>query len=722
MSRIEEHAAWICEKEFCCSPLSVFGREQETNDSRNLHPEELKNRHMLVRKKVFTEKREGPLYLEITADDYYKLYVNGKYIGQGPSPGYHWRYYYNRYEVSGFWQEGENVLAVEVYYQGLINRVWNSGDLRQGLCAVLYDADQTVLAATDSGWKYLRSEVYASSGKTFGYDTGFLENPDARKEPRGWKLPGFDDGAWDSAAIHEKDDHVLTPQPTQPLMVYQKKAETVTNQDDHSFLLDFGTELTGMLHIDTIGESGEQVRLRFGEELDEDGRVRYQKRCNCCYEEIWTLSGQRDELENYDYKAFRYVEVKSEHVRPEQVWVMVRHYPMEDPTCLEDCPDEKLAKIWEICARSVMMGTQEVFVDCPSREKGQYLGDLAITAPVQMYLSGDAAMYRKALDNFRDSARIDEGLMAVAPGSLMQEIADYSLLYPYEVYRYYCAVGDEDYLKELYPTICGILKHFSTYERNDGLVCEVSDKWNLVDWPENLRDGYDFSLTRPVCPGCHNVINAFYYGALLYTQKIAKVIGEDERWLERKREQVKKAFRDTFYRPDRKLFVDSEGSEHTSVHANGIPLFFSGCRKDSPTGEIAVSLAESLAPGESFETMADLIQKKGLCCGVYTAYFLLKGLANVGKYQEMYDLMTNESGHSWMNMIREGATTCFEAWGKEQKWNTSLCHPWGSGPILLILEDIAGISWNPKGGITRGKPHLPKQLPRLGIRLHTNKE
>ncbi len=38
--------------------------------------------------------------------------------------------------------------------------------------------------------------------------------------------------------------------------------------------------------------------------------------------------------------------------------------------------------------------------------------------------------------------------------------------------------------------------------------------------------------------------------------------------------------------------------------------------------------------------------------------------------------------------IEEGATTCFEAWGKDQKANTSLCHPWASAPISVIAEDI----------------------------------
>ena len=77
-----------------------------------------------------------------------------------------------------------------------------------------------------------------------------------------------------------------------------------------------------------------------------------------------------------------------------------------------------------------------------------------------------------------------------------------------------------------------------------------------------------------------------------------------------------------------------------------------------------------------------------MCCGVYMAYFLLKSLCRMGRYKEAYSLIVSESEHSWYNMVREGATTCFEAWGKEQKWNTSLCHPWASAPITVLVEDI----------------------------------
>ena len=88
------------------------------------------------------------------------------------------------------------------------------------------------------------------------------------------------------------------------------------------------------------------------------------------------------------------------------------------------------------------------------------------------------------------------------------------------------------------------------------------------------------------------------------------------------------------------------------------------------------------------------------------AYFLLKALANAGRYGDVYSLITSTDENSWYNMVREGGTTCFEAWGKEKKWNTSLCHPWASAPVSVFLEDILGLSLDG----TKGDSHLPEGI------------
>ena len=93
------------------------------------------------------------------------------------------------------------------------------------------------------------------------------------------------------------------------------------------------------------------------------------------------------------------------------------------------------------------------------------------------------------------------------------------------------------------------------------------------------------------------------------------------------------------------------------------------------------------------------------------SYFVLKALADAGRYESVYRLLVNEGEHGWVNMLREGASACFEAWGKEQKWNTSLCHPWATAPVSILIEELAGIHPDPgEHNGYRFEPHIPDSI------------
>ena len=699
------NAKWIVDESFLgLTPINVFHKElhKELNPQ---HAAELKNRHMLVRK-VFDFRGENKkAFLNITADDYYKLYINGSFAGQGPAPSYHFHYHYNRYDVSKYLKTGKNVIAVHVYYQGLINRVWNSGDYRQGLIAEL-TVNDVLSVCTDSSWKYTQAMEYTGTGmETTGYETQFLENIDNRLKEAGWRDADYDDEGWKAALENPRDDHKLVLQETPALEVYEILPEEVRELGKGHYLIDFGHEVTGQFKMKAKGNTGQKIRVLSGEELDEGfpERVRFKMRCNCNYDETWTLSGRDDVLEYYDYKAFRYVEIiaPADVVKVESFSAVTRHYPFDDKQCNFISSNQLLNDIWSICKNGVKYGTQEVYVDCPSREKGQYLGDATVTSHSHAYLTGDLRMFKKMLRDFALSAHVCPGLMAVAPGSYMQEIADFSLQWPLQLLNYYQQSGDVQFLKEMYPIAEGILAFFKRYERQDGLLEDVKEKWNLVDWPSNLRDGYDFELSQVAGDGCHNVINAFYYGAIKTVEEIKYYLGITN---PKDINKLKQAFIHTFYRPDKKLFADSSVSSHSALHSNAIPLFY------------------GLVPDEAVDSILDFIRIKKLNCGVYITYFLLKGLAGAGAYDLVYELITSQDSQSWGNMVKEGATTCFEAWGKDQKWNTSLCHPWASSPITVLIEDIAGIKpAKPGWEEVSFNSHIPKSLESLHLEFMTIK-
>lgn len=702
-------AKWIIDKQFNgLSPINVFKKQSE---SRNIseHRPDLKNRHMLVRKKFHCESPFNKAYLDITADDYYKLYINGIFIGQGPAPAYYFHYHYNRYDISGFIEQGENVITVHVYYQGLINRVWNSGDYRQGMIAELF-IDDGLFLSTDATWKYTHAREYTGM-ETTGYETQFLEHIDNRLKETGWKDKSYNDDQWDYVCERMSDDHQLVLQTTPVLDVYEIKPKDVKLKSTGYYLIDFGQEITGQFKMKACGKAGQKVTIMYGEELEDTSEpsepsepsVRYNMRCNCHYKEDWILSGSEDVLEHFDYKAFRYVEIVAprQTIIPDSFCAIVRHYPLVEEKCKFNSSDTLLNGIWDICKNGVKYGTQEVFVDCPSREKGQYLGDATVTTHSHIYLSGDLRMFKKTLKDFALSAFICPGLMAVAPGSYMQEIADFSLQWPLQLLTYCRHSNDQSFVLDMLPVAEGILKYFQKYARPDGLLENVKEKWNLVDWPQNLRDRYDFDLGTVVGDGCHNVINAFYYGAVKSVNEIKTLLGLDGLY---DLSQLKASFIKAFFRPFNNLFADSEISQHSALHSNIVALYY------------------GLVPDEATVSVVNFIKDKKLNCGVYMTYFLLKGLARAGAYDLVYDLMASRDAMSWSNMLKEGATTCFEAWGKDQKWNTSLCHPWASSPISVLIEDIAGITPGKLGWDEISfNPHIPGKLEHLSIEFHTIK-
>ncbi len=649
------NAEWIVPLQFKnVTSINIFHREEEKINVEL--PEELKNLHIVYRVSFYCENIKN-LKLRITADDYYKLYVNGNFLGQGPAQGYHYHYYWNEYDVNDVFKVGKNEILVDVYYQGLINRAYVSGDRRLGLIAAVFD-ETGYIFGTSEAWECAISNAYEIT-HTIGYDTIFAENVDLRKKAR---LFG--------ACAEKKHEYIFAAQATKTLSVYEKKAKNA-HKIDGGFQYDFGEEITGGICLRAKGAAGDKIVILLGEELDDAAnRVRYEMRCNSVCKESVILAEGENFYTQYEYKGFRYAEVLCDGgVEIISVSAVVRHYPFDGEYCQLQTDNKILKSVWDMCKRSVQWGSQEVYVDCPTREKGQYTGDMVITSSAQVLLTGDTSLLKKAIDDVMQSAKISQGLMAVAPSSLMQEIADYSLQFPILALRYYRYNQDKDYLTENLKVCENLLSYYQKFARTDGLLEDVTEQWNLVDWPQNLRDGYDFPLTRPIKKGsgAHNVINAFYVGCIMGVEQIRDILGVS---YENKSEALIETFNKEFFNPETGLYTDCKGSKHSSLHSNVIPLYY------------------GISRGKDEDKIADFLVQKKLCCGVYMAYYFLKGLCRVGRELDAYSFIISTDENSWYNMVKEGATTCFEAWSKEQKCNTSLCHPWACAPISVMIEDI----------------------------------
>lgn len=657
-----------------------------------------RNIHTLLRREISLKDKPTSAQLYISGDDYYKFSINGLPVVQGPEGGYYFSYPYYWLDVTGFLEAGTNCLAGHVFYQGLRNRVWGSGDNRSGFIARLdveYADGTAEHFVTDKDWRL--HELAAFPGETTtGYLTQFIENIDMRAFPVGWDKTGFDDSGWTDPLV-QRQDHVFIQQVTPPLQCYRVDPAVVKELGGGGYFYDFGTEIVGHTVVQVQGEAGQTLIVRHGEELDEHARVRYKLRANLTYEEKPVLSGGPDTIAFYDYRAFRYIEILDSPVPP-VVWVEVRHHPFDARASQFRVADPSLENIFALCKNSVQMGSQGGFVDCPSREKGQYLGDAVITSRSHLWLTGDPSLTRKALYDFYLSCQIHPGIMGVAHGHFMQEIADFPLQYPLLLEHYFEYTGDVAMLQAMVDHVLpGLFDYYGGFVARSGLIEGLNkpEKWLLVDWPGNLRDGYDYdySSTR-----ANTVLNAFYYGALRCAARLERALGRDGQAYDAKAEQVSSGFATYLANPETGLYVDAPGSVHSSLHANAIPLAF------------------GLTAGVDPARMLALIQSKGLNCSPYIASYVIEACFRAGASDLGYALITNDTDHGWKEMLRQGATTATEVWSPEQKKNMSWCHPWSSSPIYLIAQYVMGLSPAVPGWATvRFAPQPIENLPEMSL-------
>ena len=329
--RTSWHGYWITSKRFYhIQGVHTYGynRLPEFNSK-------IQNVHTLYRKSFCLKNIEiKRARLFITGDDIYKLYVNSEFVGEGPAQSYPFSYNYNCYDVTDLLKSGKNSIAVHIYYQGLFNIYLMSADNLSGMIAELSveyidGSEETVVS--DKSWKYIECEAFTPR-YIYGYQTQFSEDIDLNKYDREWRSADYLDEEWQNAYNAGKPypiEYNLVPQLTPPAQHYKVYPERIKKIKD-GYFFDFGREITGNLCAIFSGCANETVEIRHGEELDGEGRVKFELRANCTYSDIITLTGKKDFLEYFDYKGFRYAEILNppKDFAPEGVYAFVRHYPL----------------------------------------------------------------------------------------------------------------------------------------------------------------------------------------------------------------------------------------------------------------------------------------------------------------------------------------------------------------------------------------------------------
>ena len=384
-------------------------------------------------------------------------------------------------------------------------------------------------------------------------------------------------------------------------------------------------------------------------------------RCNCDYVEKMVLSGAEDDrLDQYDYKSFRYAELhalEGVSIDPHSIVLKARHRPFTLKAKPNFGDDPELGQIWRLSVDSFRYGVQEQIMDCMDREKGYYLGDGIYTMYTYCLLTDDWTPARTFIDDFLRTRTIDAGLVTCANCSFMQEIAEYSLMLIQFTEMYLKTTGDVGFVRSRYDALSGVLDtYLRRYAREDGLIADL-DKWCVVEWPANYRDGYDAQIEEGhVATDVHNAINAWYVGMVKTMNRIASVIGREPYADTAKLEQ---AFIDAFWDPEKKLFVDRVGSRHISMPGNTYAAFFdlmpAADREEFKKNFIAMAKAK-------FPDAVSFYQFPPL-------FFYLE---REGEGDLVREFIRHPG--SWRRSLRDGATRTVEGWGYDTKWNTSLFH------------------------------------------------
>ena len=149
--------------------------------------------------------------IHVSADNRYRLYVNGVAVSSGPqrSDVAHWRY--ETVDLAPQLHVGRNVLAAVVWNWGAARPVAQHSH-RSGFLVQGSGGSESALVNSGPGWRLLVDSAYRPIVITNATVAGYYAGPpgeavDARSYPWGWEGLEYDDSAWPT---------VVAPKPNGP--------------------------------------------------------------------------------------------------------------------------------------------------------------------------------------------------------------------------------------------------------------------------------------------------------------------------------------------------------------------------------------------------------------------------------------------------------------------------------------------------------------------------
>jgi alpha-L-rhamnosidase len=650
----------------------------------------------VFKKEIEVRKPLRTAVLHISALGYYEASANGIKIGnrvlEPSQTDYSHRIFYSRYDITGLLKRNKNSLEVVVgngWYNPMPLRLFGRFNLQETLpvgepaliaqIELVYTDGSRQEIATDQTWQVTDSEIRRNS-----IYLGEWIDLRVSNESRDWRK------AIKAIPPAGKMEPHLSPS----VVIGDTLAPVAMHPTKTGWLLDFGTNQTGVLQLATRLPAGTKLNVQYGELLYPDGSLNKMTSVTgqiksagvggpgapdtAYQQDVFISSGGPDVFRpKFTYHGFRYAEIQGYPGTPDTsaIRALVLHADVKE-TGSFSCSNPRINELMAICKRTFLSNLIGVQSDCPHREKLGYGGDIVATAESFIHLFDMSAFYAKTVIDFADAARPDGAFTETAPfvgiadegygggsGPIEWGTAHPELLW--QLYRYY---GNKKLLREQYP--------------------------NAKKWVEFLRSkAVDHQLHTTI--GDHESVapkdisvsaTSFYYYNVSLLAQLAFILGKQEEAMNYVglAEQIKERFVGTYISKDSgKVGI---GTQATQAHA----LYF--------------GLVPSHLKTAAFDYLVKDIKEKHsghLSTGIFGTKYLLEVLGENGRADLAFDIITKEGFPGWMHMLDNGATSLWEHWAYSD--NTfSHNHPMFGTVTEFFFRWIAGIRRVEKGGKEKG--------------------
>ena len=150
-------------------------------------------------RRTFKSRTRGRLEIHITANNFYTLYLDGRFISRGPIRSHLEYYSFDSFELDV--ERGEHCLAAAAHHVGEPNATMYEG--RPGFLAdaEMEDEEGVTDLSTGKEWKCLAASAWKKELPCLMSHFGFWEELDFRDYPHGWTDASFKDGDWKAPAV-----------------------------------------------------------------------------------------------------------------------------------------------------------------------------------------------------------------------------------------------------------------------------------------------------------------------------------------------------------------------------------------------------------------------------------------------------------------------------------------------------------------------------------------